>query len=144
MKLGVRRAVLLLTVMAAMLVMASGVALAATKFGGPGADILIGTNGPDQLFGGAGNDEIDGLSGPDQILGGPGDDLLFDGENRGGAPDILVGGRGNDILFPGQFTPSQDVAICGTGTDTAFADPTDLVIGCERVLFRPPTPADFP
>ena len=61
MKLGVRRAVLLLTVMAAMLVMASGVALAATKFGGPGNDILIGTNGPDQLFGGAGNDEIDGL-----------------------------------------------------------------------------------
>ncbi len=138
-----RRVLLLLTVMAAMLVMASGVALAATKFGGPGNDSLLGTNGPDQLFGGTGDDIIDGLSGPDRILGGSGDDLLFDGENRGGARDILIGGSGDDILFPGNAPPSQDVAICGTGTDTAFADPTDIVIGCERVLFRPPTAADF-
>ena len=82
--------------------------------------------------------------GPDRIFGGSGDDLLFDGENRGGARDILIGGSGDDILFPGNAPPShQDVALCGTGTDTAFADPTDIVIGCERVLFRPPTAADF-
>ena len=138
-----RRAILLITVMAATLVMASGVALAVTKFGGPGNDTLTGTNGPDTLVGGPGNDDLEGLRGPDRIFGGPGDDLLFDGENNRGARDILVGGSGNDTLFPGQFMPSQDVAMCGTGTDTVFADPTDIVIGCERVLFRPPTAADF-
>ena len=138
-----RRAIVLLTVMAAMLVMASGVAVAVTKFGGSGNDRLFGTAGPDTLVGGTGNDEIDGFLGPDQIFGGSGDDLLFDGENRGGARDILVGGSGDDLLFPGNAPASQDVAICGTGTDTAFADPTDIVIGCERVLFRPPTAADF-
>jgi Ca2+-binding RTX toxin-like protein len=138
-----RRAILLLTVMAATLVMATGVALAVTKFGGPGNDTLTGTNGPDTLVGGPGSDDLEGLRGPDRLFGGPGDDLLFDGEDRGGARDILVGGSGDDILLPGQSVPRQDVANCGTGTDTAFADRTDIVIGCERVLSRPPTAADF-
>ena len=136
-------ALLAMVVMAATLVIASGVALAVTKFGGPGNDILTGTNGPDTLVGGSGDDTLDGLPGPDQIFGGPGDDFVADGEDSGGARDILVGGSGDDTLLPGQFMPRQDVANCGTGIDTAFADRTDIVIGCERVLFRPPTAADF-
>ncbi len=44
-----RRTVLLLTVMAACLVMASGVALAVTRIGTEGPDTLMGTNGADHL-----------------------------------------------------------------------------------------------
>ena len=46
-----RRVILLLTVMAATLVVASGVALAVTKIGGPGPDVLRGTHGDDRLVG---------------------------------------------------------------------------------------------
>jgi hypothetical protein len=136
-----RRIVLLvgaaLVMTAVILVMASGVALAVAKFGGPGNDRLTGTNGPDQLLGGSGNDSIDGLRGPDQLLGGSGDDLLFDGENRGGAQDILVGGSGNDVLFPGQFArPVGDIVVCGGGYDVVFPDRRDLVApDCEEVQF---------
>jgi Ca2+-binding RTX toxin-like protein len=133
------RVALVLTTMALALLLASGVALAVTEVGGPGNDLFTGTNGRDTLVGGPGNDDMDGLPGPDRIVGGPGDDFLFDGEDTGGARDILVGGAGNDTLFPGQFTPGQNVANCGSGTDTAFADPTDKLIGCETVEFGPPT-----
>jgi hypothetical protein len=54
-----------------------------------------------------------------------------------------MGGSGDDALFPGNEPVAQDVALCGLGNDVVFADRTDVVVGCERVLFRPPTPADF-
>ncbi len=60
-----RRAILLLIVMAAMLVVASGVALAVTREGGPGNDSVLGTDGPDDLGGGVGNDSITGFGGKD-------------------------------------------------------------------------------
>ncbi len=44
-----RRAILLLTVMAAALLLASGVALAVNEAGGPGSDVLTGTDKPDRL-----------------------------------------------------------------------------------------------
>ena len=46
-----RRTVLLLAVMAAVLVMASGVVLAVARSGGPGNDVLRGTEGHDALAG---------------------------------------------------------------------------------------------
>ncbi len=57
-----RRLILLLTVMAAALVLASGVALAVTKIGGPGPNTLRGTNGPDNLLGRGGNDVLFGAA----------------------------------------------------------------------------------
>jgi Ca2+-binding RTX toxin-like protein len=53
-----RRVILLLALMAATLVLGSGVALAVTKISGPGPDTLRGTNGADHLLGNGGNDVL--------------------------------------------------------------------------------------
>ena len=97
----------------------------------------------DLIMGGSGEDDIDGNLGPDRIVGGSGDDFLADGENGGGEVDLLMGGEGDDALLPGNEPAAKDVALCGPGNDVVFADRTDVVVGCERVLFRPPMPADF-
>jgi hypothetical protein len=180
-----RCAILLLIVMAAMLVVASGVALAVTREGGPGNDSVLGTDGPDDLGGGVGNDSITGfggkdvmwggflppslgafppnevspnndsmiggsdndfmtgLDGSDQIVGGTGDDLLFDGEDAGGAYDVLVGGTGNDVLNPRNVPAGQDLTVCGAGTDVAYVDEADLVVGCEIVVVGDATEAQY-
>src|SRR5215217_5170259 len=65
-----RRVILLLTVMAATLVVASGVAWAVNKIGTNGPDTLRGTNGADNLLGNGGNDVLFGLAGRDTLLGG--------------------------------------------------------------------------
>jgi len=93
--------------------------------------------------GGEGEDDIDGNLGPDRIVGGPGDDFLADGEQGGGEGDLLIGGEGDDALLPGNEPAAKDVALCGPGNDVVFADRTDVLVDCERVLFRPPIPADF-
>jgi Ca2+-binding RTX toxin-like protein len=132
-----RRVILLLTVMAATLVLASGVALALTKIGTNGPDTLRGTNGNDNLLGKGGNDRLFALNGRDTLLGGPGKDWvdthpkearrghknLFGGPGNdivigGWDSDNVVGEEGNDLLFDG---PDRDVALDklsgGAGTD---------------------------
>jgi Ca2+-binding RTX toxin-like protein len=132
-----RRVILLLTVMAATLVLASGVALALTKIGTNGPDTLRGTNGNDNLLGKGGNDRLFALNGRDTLLGGPGKDWvdthptearrghknLFGGPGNdivigGWGSDNVVGEEGNDLLFDG---PDRDVALDklsgGAGTD---------------------------
>jgi Ca2+-binding RTX toxin-like protein len=181
-----RRTILLLTVMAATLAVASGVALAVNRQGGPGNDVVLGTEGPDDLgggfgsdsiigfggkdvlgggllpsstgeeppdevgpnnddimIGGSGNDFMNGDMGSDRIVSGTGDDILFDGEFAGGAYDVLIGGPGNDFLWPRNEPAAQDLIGCGPGTDVAHVDGADVVVGCERVLFRDPTEAEF-
>ena len=71
-----RRVILLLTVMATTLVLASGVALALTKIGTNGPDTLRGTNGDDNLLGKGANDRLFALNGRDTLLGGPGKDWV--------------------------------------------------------------------
>ena len=144
-----RRVVLLLTVMATALVMASGAALAVNKVGTDGPDTLRGTNGDDNLFGRGGNDRLFSLAGEDNLLGGPGKDVVFGGrivgsccqdndysggdKNLDGGPgndgveggrgsDNIVGGRGNDWLFEGA---EPDVAkidniSAGAGNDAVW------------------------
>jgi Ca2+-binding RTX toxin-like protein len=65
-----RRVILLLAVMSATLVLASGVALAVNKVGTNGPDTLRGTNGDDNLVGRGGNDDLFGLGGNDDLVGG--------------------------------------------------------------------------
>ena len=111
-----RRTVLLLTVMTACLVMASGVALAVTKIGTDGPDRLRGTNGADTLIGKGGNDILLALAGKDRLLGGFGKDVLLGGsvaEPLGGNK-ILVGGHGNDALLGGF---DSDTMVGGNGND---------------------------
>jgi hypothetical protein len=58
-----RRVILLLMVMAATSVVASGLAWAVNKVGTNGPDTLRGTNGDDNLLGKGGNDDLFGLGG---------------------------------------------------------------------------------
>ena len=77
-----RRVILLLTMMAATLVVASGVALAVNKMGTNGPDTLKGTNGADNLLGNGGNDTLFALAGNDNLLGGAGKDEVLGGDER--------------------------------------------------------------
>jgi Ca2+-binding RTX toxin-like protein len=72
-----KRILVLLTVMAVTLVVASGVAWAVNKVGTNGPDTLRGTNGDDNLSGKGGNDVLFSLNGRDNLLGGPGRDVVL-------------------------------------------------------------------
>ena len=85
----------------------------------------------EQIFGGDGGDRLNGNAGAQLIDGGGGDDSILDGGGR----DRVYGGPGNDVIttFDGDF----DVVDCGPGIDTATADSSDVLIGCERRLPGP-------
>src|SRR3712207_4085711 len=115
---GMRRAILVLTVMATTLAVASAVALAVTVLategpddlaGGAGDDSILSLGGNDVMDGGSGDDFMEGDSGndfvygnvgSDRITGGTGDDILADGETAGGAYDVLKGEAGEVVLAP--------------------------------------------
>ena len=106
---------MLAAVMALMLTLFAGTALAIN---------LTGDNGPDRLVGTAENDTLRGLGGRDVLIG------------RGDS-DRLFGGSGNDLINavdPGR--PEGDLVNCGAGFDRALVDPSteDRVMNnCERV-----------
>ena len=142
---GMRRTMLLLTVMAICLVMASGVALAVARAGGPGDDTLRGTNGTDALAGNGGDDDLLGLRGTDALSGGKGRDAVLGGNERGpqagdralsGGPgrdfvgggkgsDALSGGEGGDYMFAsspfGEAADDVDAVDAGAGRDAILA-----------------------
>ncbi|HEY6760420.1 MAG TPA: calcium-binding protein [Baekduia sp.] len=62
--------------------------------GGAGNDLIVGTDGPDQLTGGGGDDRLEGLGGDDFLWGGS------DDAAKPGLPgaDAVLGGDGNDEL----------------------------------------------
>ena len=95
--------------------------MAANIAGTPRNDTLRGTAKADKIAGGAGNDKLYGL----------------------GGKDVLLGGAGNDLLVGG---PGADVLNCGPGRDTAIADKSDKINGCEVVkgLPKPPPPPPPP
>src|SRR5215207_8878653 len=160
----IRRIILLLSAMALTLLVASGVALAVTKVGGPGHDTLIGTKGPDTLSGRGGDDRIKGRAGKDVITGGPGndeplvlggsgtldggwgadvisggagDDFLVDGPEREAAVDTLSGGDGHDVIFVHNIAASRDIVSCGSSVDLVRADTKDVVSdNCESVVIK--------
>jgi large repetitive protein len=127
-----RRAALVLTTMALTLLLSSGVALAVTRIGGPGPDVLKGTDNRDRLDGGGGPDSLLGLgagdclsggTGSDTVLGGPGDDLATGGpggcgsplgQERPGESDVVNGGPGDDLV---EGAAGADTVRGGTGAD---------------------------
>jgi Ca2+-binding RTX toxin-like protein len=155
---------LVLLMMALALVVGSGVAVAAVKFGTDGQDILMGTRFDDVIHGKGGIDFIDGRGGDDVLYGGdggdevvsfPGDDTLFGGRGNdfvieGNGNNKLFGGGGNDFFqataidpdTPGSenTTPKKrDLVFCGSGKDAVVVDPggIDFVASdCERVYVR--------
>ena len=123
-----RRTIVLLATMALTLLVASGVALAVTKIGGPGPDTLRGTNGADNLLGKGGNDVLYALGGRDTLLGGGGKDWLMGGNERHlqGGEKTLVGGPGNDGVAIGRGSSNAvgGAAVGGAGNDMLFEEAT--------------------
>ena len=115
-----KRILLLFTVMAVSLAVASGVALAVDREGTNGPDNLRGTNRADTLVGKGGNDVLSGLAGRDHLVGGPGKDWVLSGNQHfaeglfGRGDKQLVGGPGNDGIHAGQ---GSDNALGGAGND---------------------------
>ena len=115
-----------------------------TITGTPGADLLFGTPGRDVICGLGGNDVLDGNGGNDVLKAGPGRDLLNGGDGNDllfGGPgadklqgdhgrDVLYGGAGNDTFFV--WDGFADRVDGGDGTDRAFRDKLDRVVGVER------------
>jgi hypothetical protein len=105
------------------MLLASGVALAATITGTDGNDVLAGTRYADSIGAGAGDDRVNGRAGNDKIWGGDGEDKLY-------------GGKGRDRIYTaGWYT---DVVDCGPGRDWVEVDSTDRVVNCERVVDATP------
>jgi Ca2+-binding RTX toxin-like protein len=111
-----RTALVMLAVMAAVLVAASGMALAKDIVGTESGQKIVGTKFADRINA-LGGDVVLGYAGPDKIRGGDDNDQQY-------------GGRGNDVIYSqGGF---RDLVNCGRGTDTAYVDSKDRVVGCER------------
>jgi Ca2+-binding RTX toxin-like protein len=74
--------------------------------GGPGDDLLTGTNGDDRLSGNVGADILTGGDGNDWLSGGRGHDVLFGGPGA----DTMQGGADDDIYY---VDHAHDVVIEG-------------------------------
>jgi Ca2+-binding RTX toxin-like protein len=114
----VKRTALLIALMAAALIMVSGVALAKTFIGTDANNTIVGTQQADVIEGRGGNDVLRGALGADRISGGNGTDRQY-------------GGRGYDVIdTDGGY---KDIVDCGRGIDTAYVDSRDEVRNCERL-----------
>lgn len=135
-----RRAILLMTVVGIVLVVVSGVALAASQTGTEAADTLTGGASTDRLAGGGDHDTISGKAGNDELYGdqvsdtldgGPGNDLLDGGGHYpGGGGDRLIGGKDSDFINAADDFGS-DLVEAGEGgatdDDTCIVDVGDRV-----------------
>ena len=130
-----RRVVILLTTVAAAIVVGSGVALAATIwcdgghcFGTNRPDSIFGTDRHDAIFAKDGGDFVSGRGRADNLNGGDGDDELLGGWGddwvKGGRHDDAVEGNlGNDRLTGGSgdnviraADGMKDLIVCGDGS----------------------------
>jgi len=122
-----RKVMLMLSVMAVALVVASGLALAVEKSGGAGNDSIVGTDNNDTLSGGGGNDDIFGKGARDRIHGDSGADDLMGNSGRDelygdDGDDDYFGGPGNDFLNAVDERPGELVDCGGGLDDTAVID----------------------
>jgi Ca2+-binding RTX toxin-like protein len=134
-----RRIVLLLTAIGAVLVVASGVALAATFvdcsggecLGTEGEDWMTGTDGYDLMYGLGGDDNMSGHFGNDDMYGGEGADFLLGDEDYDFGPDRL----GNDTLYGG---PGDDDLRGAFGDDTIYGgEGDDFIFAYDRIAVWP-------
>jgi Ca2+-binding RTX toxin-like protein len=116
-----RRVILVLAIVAATLVAASGMAMAVNRIGINGPDTLKGTDGADNLLGRGGNDVLFGFGGRDNLLGEDGKDWVLGGNERRplGGDKNLVGGSGNDAVLGGR---GPDKQFGGSGNDIVNGD----------------------
>ena len=142
-----RRAVLLFTVIGAMLLLVSGIALAATFACTAGAqycdgtneaDMITGTEGRDYIRAGSGNDQVYAQGDNDYLRGSFGSDVLIgDAGNELGGPnprdgdDRIFGSSGRDHLIG--FGRS-DYLSGGSGDDTINAEENNPPKGTDTVF----------
>ena len=129
--LRMRRTILLATSMALALLLACGVALAATVdceggtcVGTPSNDTLFGTPQVDEMFGLAKGDLMYGYESADLMSGGGGSDRMYGGVgadtvNGDAGNDAVYGGRGNDAVNGGD---GEDLLVGDAGNDTISGD----------------------
>lgn len=138
-----KRATLLMIMVALMVALSAGTALAALNkincpnksgdrcVGTPNDDQLGGTNradkqlgrlGNDLIIGFGGNDLQKGSSGNDTLQGGPGNDKLLTGIGR----DDAHGAMGDDSINVSR-DEDADYAYCGAGYDTVRLDANDVI-----------------
>jgi Ca2+-binding RTX toxin-like protein len=122
--------------------------------GGPGGDTLLGQAGNDTVSYAARTTRVavslgglwyqdgadpngDGVSTRDEegdwanvenAIGGSGPDRLV---AHGAGVNVLTGGPGADVLDAFDGTSAVDRLVCGTGTDSYRADPSDALDACE-------------
>ena len=130
-----RRTIRVLVAICLVVLLSAGSALAALP-------LIEGTNSGEQINGTSNAEEIRGLEGSDEISDGLGADLVYGGsggDNLIGtasdtSEDRFYGGSGEDIFQPRNVPAAKDMVSCGPGTDTVYADKTDVVgSDCERV-----------
>ena len=101
---------------AALVMMTAGIALAESFRGDDGPNTITGTNDADRIEGLAG-DDLYGLGGADEIFG-----------NRG---DTISAGRGDDYIDV-RGDGRIDEVDCGSGRDVVRANPEDdVATNCE-------------
>ena len=140
-----RRSVLLLITMAAALLLASGVALAATVKGTSGNDDpLEGTEKTDNILPYNGDDVVNAYGGDDTVHHSFGNDTIYGGPGN----DTLRGGRGGDKIYGGDGADLIDCASLesrgDTDTDIAYADSLDTVVDCPEPYLDDPTSSEPP
>lgn len=118
---------LLLTSIALAVLLASGIALAATVNCNPDAYKCVGTSGPDTLYGTSDDyDNIRGREGADKIYGLGGDDRTIHSEGLYGddGDDVVRGGQGNDSVYGGH---GSDRVFGGPGSDSITGETQNYV-----------------
>jgi hypothetical protein len=125
----------------------TGIAYAASVFGGPGDDdvrgfgdgtLMVGGPGKDELLAGFGDQVMEGGRGKDFIVAGLGNDRV----DAGPARDFIAGGEGHDEIAAGPgddliraTDPDRDTVRCGAGHDQAYVSGNDRVSGCEVISY---------
>ena len=119
-----RRAILLMATMAAVLIAASGVALALNTINCEGSgikcvgtdrpDLMKGTRGLDAMYGRDKGDTLKGFGEGDALLGQMGDDTLLGGARQ----DFLIGGLDDDTLRGGDALDIYYFERSAWGQDT--------------------------
>ena len=129
-----RRVIVWFTVGALLLAHAVSVAVAVTRYGTSGDNLMYGTNGADKVYGLGGSDLMYALEGNDLMYGGFGNDYVY---GRGGYDNLydrrgydeISGGYGNDYI--NVKDGRRDRVWCGPGRDSFTTDSLDVVSDCE-------------
>jgi len=91
----------------------AGLLIPLTLDGGPGDDVILGSNGADVLIGGDDNDFVDGNQGNDTALLGPGDDTF--NWDPGDGSDTIEGQDGHDVLLFNGSNASEIMDLSANG-----------------------------